>query len=1010
MATSRFVIDLLRPDDLLALEVELRNLKRDTTDPKNPKLVIDNTSHPAYMIVGFPPQSVAEKAYFEVAKQVTDNPPFNQNPPPPPLPAGSDSLDPAGAVPARMAGRSRLVFRVPATVKVIPYSIAGLLDWSPLDLMLSPAAVAVPKPPPLVSPSSLQTALELPYRLILSPGSGVGWAHSKIPQTHAGRTELWHTRLGKVHIIRSKSGSQKKIDEASEQNTISLRAIWSPDFEDHAVLPDPADEGPFLSTMSPRDRAEIVILTSGVKGYYVEDSLGGTSVWVPKPIHASRLFLSALGGWLTSRGSWPIRPSFTPSQGPTQSLELSDWRHVATQGRDHYVRIVYEGYLYPFGHRASLVKVTERKVLPTDGAAVTQPTAYLIQHMYVVVREPEKSYGSESYVYGHREMPFWQSVRIRTPVTPDIDKPSYLPDGTSTPSSFWINVNNAGFLFHLSAQDLAGTTVDFTAQLIFMSDAEPNPTAIQSLYSGSGDRRLCPVKAQNVAYADPAAGDTTLKTTGLYFDTELVETGPPYPVAPFLPFLSEAAVMVPALEQLLGTSTPVSIELYDGYLKGGLDPHAGVFAELSSAPPNIAFSADKSGGFATPNLSLRALSARKGLVAGEPSDAAAGLIDPADFFADISAQLFGTIPIKDLIPIDKFGKADAGRNAPEIRTHTLPNAKHPQTLETAIKWSPQLKDFSLPPVEIQFNHDGTSALALSALIQRNLKGGPPSSRIHGQLTNFRINLLGVVALKISSIKFSSENGQKTNVEVKLPSQSAITFIGPLSFVQTLADILPPGIFGGAGPSIQLQPTQLRVTYTLGLPPIGIGVFSLENISLLTGLDLPYLDGKPGFEFAFATRSSPFLLTVECLGGGGFVHVVLNADGVQMVEGALEFGAECSLDLGVASGGVHIMAGIYFQLKGTSSDLTGFVDVGGEVSVLGIISISLDLNLSLSYIVSGGKKLIQGRATLTVSVHVLFFSASVAITMEKSFASTAGDPRIEQLITAEDWAAYAAAFA
>ena len=36
-----------------------------------------------------------------------------------------------------------------------------------------------------------------------------------------------------------------------------------------------------------------------------------------------------------------------------------------------------------------------------------------------------------------------------------------------------------------------------------------------------------------------------------------------------------------------------------------------------------------------------------------------------------------------------------------------------------------------------------------------------------------------------------------------------------------------------------------------------------------------------------------------------------------------------------------MAGIYFQLKGTSSDLTGFIDIGGEVSVLGIISISID---------------------------------------------------------------------
>ena len=43
------------------------------------------------------------------------------------------------------------------------------------------------------------------------------------------------------------------------------------------------------------------------------------------------------------------------------NLDLSEWVHVAAQGRDHYVRIVYEGELRAFGHRAALVKVTERK-------------------------------------------------------------------------------------------------------------------------------------------------------------------------------------------------------------------------------------------------------------------------------------------------------------------------------------------------------------------------------------------------------------------------------------------------------------------------------------------------------------------------------------------------------------------------------------------------------------------------------------------------------------------------
>ena len=163
-------------------------------------------------------------------------------------------------------------------------------------------------------------------------------------------------------------------------------------------------------------------------------------------------------------------------------------------------------------------------------------------------------------------------------------------------------------------------------------------------------------------------------------------------------------------------------------------------------------------------------------------------------------------------------------------------------------------------------------------------------------------------------------------------------------------------------------------------------------------------------FQMSGRSAPFLITVECLGGGGFVHLIINADGVQMVEGALEFGGEFSIDLGVASGGVHIMAGIYFQLTDTKTTLTGFVDIGGEVSVLGILSISIDLNLSLSFIHDQQGNKVQGRATLTISVHLLFFSVSASDSVERSYGSAGGDPTMKQLIGPADWAAYASAFA
>jgi hypothetical protein len=1067
------ILNLLRPEDLVALSIELYNLRLDASNPKSPELVVAKPARRAFLVVYFQPQHVAEKAYFEVAQHVTSNPPFDKdpNPTPTPLPTAAPSVDFPGTVPARMADSSRLVFRLPVSRMRIPFTMEALLDWSDLELVVSPAA-AVPddkKPHPgitIAPPQPLETALELPYRLIVSPNGAVGWVNATGPVTHAGRTELWHTRMARLVPVPHQP-QNKTPQEASPQHLVPLRAIWSPDFVDHGPLPSHTlDTVPFLSSMSPRDRDQIVILTSGFDGYYMLDpKTGAQEPFVPTPIHASRLFLSALGAWLKSRGDWsplpyyyefmpippilhqtkggqgippiphprkgllrapghiPIRfpniPIHIPGQGPPQALDLSEWVHEATTGRDQYVKIVYEGFLYPFGHRASLVKVTERKFMGGDQAPGGSPVAYLRQHMYIVIREESKTYPAGSFTYAGREMPLLNLVEIKTKVTPDIDYPSWIP-GTTASASFWVKVAGTEFPFHLSATDLSGSKFDFHAKLIFVSDSEDMISTVQSNYKQDADIRRCAMPGHKIAYADPTAGDTMLKTVSLYFDTQLQPPNtpnplPPFSSAPFIPMLDlggGATVSIPALEELLGTTQPLLIQLYQGYLSQGLDSNAGVYADVVDPPPTVKFAANQAGGFGTPNLGLTAISARKGVVGGDPDDAAAGLIDPAAFFDDADAMLFGTIAIKDLIPVDQITKkADASQNAPEIRSHILPDRRHPQQVMTRINWEPQLQDFNEGPVTIGFNVDGDqSALTLNATLVRNLDGTPPTSNIVGKLTSFRIVLFGVIGVKIHSITFTSQNGSKTNVAAQIAANKPIVFEGPLSFIQTLADILPPGLFGGTGPAIDLTPTAVEVSYTLGLPPISIGVFSLDNISIMTGLDLPYLDGKPGFEFAFAKRNAPFILTVECLGGGGFVHLVLDADGIQMVEGALEFGGEFSIDLGVASGAVHIMAGIYFQLKGSASTLTGFVDIGGEVSVLGIISISIDLNLSLSWIHTPQGDKIQGRATLTISVSVLFFSISVQVSVERSFGSGSGDPKMGQLIGSHDWTIYAHAFA
>jgi hypothetical protein len=179
-----------------------------------------------------------------------------------------------------------------------------------------------------------------------------------------------------------------------------------------------------------------------------------TQPYVPQPFEAELLLLSSLGGWLRSLGRWsppsrakprrrhepdihriferPLRERaadlpagdliservrLRPSDGLPDDLDLSEWAHVAAQGRDHYVRIVYDGQLRSFGHTASLVKVTERKFEDE----VNRVGAYLRQRMFIVVREHVKTYPVDD-----RGMPY-KRVEITTTVTPDIALPQVIP-------------------------------------------------------------------------------------------------------------------------------------------------------------------------------------------------------------------------------------------------------------------------------------------------------------------------------------------------------------------------------------------------------------------------------------------------------------------------------------------------------------------------------------------------------------------------------------------------------
>ena len=93
-------------------------------------------------------------------------------------------------------------------------------------------------------------------------------------------------------------------------------------------------------SLDPVDRAMLVTLMSGFGA-----SRNG-SPYVPRRQRGQAP--SSHRPWAAS---WTRREA-----GPTlpDGIDLEQWRHLATLGRDHYVRVVYAGWLCPFGHAASL--------------------------------------------------------------------------------------------------------------------------------------------------------------------------------------------------------------------------------------------------------------------------------------------------------------------------------------------------------------------------------------------------------------------------------------------------------------------------------------------------------------------------------------------------------------------------------------------------------------------------------------------------------------------------------
>lgn len=1013
MPGERLLIRALRREDLLDLTFELVNLQAEGSPARLARV---DAGAPALVIVHFPPQHLAEAVFQE----------------------GQEAGPPVGSM---LAGPSRLAFQLPDDENGWPLTLSTLLDWRRWRPVLAPNALPpeATEGPGVAEPAADVTALEIPTGLVLSPDARGSWQHAVDPVEHGGRVELWHTRLASAQAM--------------------LRAIWAPDIaaglETSLTQAQRRDIARLSSDFGlPRLPADFMPHLVGnpmrvLRWRAFLAHQGMPLKYVPRPIRAERLMLSMLGSWARLDSAWDY-PTIIRDKNDRLGyplLALEQWQHVAAQGRDQFVKTVEKAFLCDTGHRASVVTITERQFRPFVVRTETTPqgrvaifgaNAILRQHSYIQLQEPVKDYRplAAAYRHGGREMPF-ERIEITTRTTPPLDA---MPKD----QAFWPRVRGEPFRFQLLARDREGRNVHLERPLMCIplrallgpgswADAGPWQAALARYHQGGGGDpptlglRTVDLGGQTMAFAEtePAgAGKAALETRALVFEAQPVE-GERIAAVPnehplFLPMLAEADVALPAVERLLGRTAATTIRLDPDFLAHGFDPGVNlgeVFATLK-APLPLPFAAEKAGGLVKPDMAIGGLSRAMGPVA-DPGQIKAGRIDTAMFE---QVRLLGGLALKDILAgapgldlasleVAELGEAAleaklADRTfrleAPLLTSRVLEAEK---VAETRFLWKPAVtsKEFGV----LSFLAGDETQLVLQARIVTPLDGKPGSFKVVGRLERFALDFAGALKLDFAILSFKAENGRKPDVSA---DGLELTFQGPLAFVQTLKSILPADGFNDP-PYLDVTPSGIRAGYTLGVPTVGVGVFSLQNINLSAGLSLPFVDQPMGVRFAISERHQPFLVTVGIFGGGGFFALALTAKGIEQIEAAIEFGGNVSLNLGVASGGVFVMAGIYFGLTGDETRLTGYLRCGGFLSVLGIVSISVEFYLGFTYREkAGGGGEAWGQASLTVKVEIACFSKSVVLTVERRFAGAAGDPTFAQLVEPDDWSEYCAAFA
>jgi hypothetical protein len=842
----------------------------------------------------------------------------------------------------------------------IPATLAGILARGAEALAVQSSAGP---------PSSGATVLELPYGVALSPNANTKLRAPAGRRTVRGVDELWVAELVRTNA-----------------SPVKVRVV--------ANLAAADLLGDRIPTAADRDQLVINTLT------------GGSAA----PADARRLWLSSHGAFADIQGFWPGQP-------------LERWAQRIVTGRDIHVETVSLGYLAPFGHRAALVTIAERRFLLDTGGGVT---SVMVQQTYLELVESEVAYPGRGQRDSGRRLPF-VNVRASLANEAPVTVVPLVQGGTDIPGAFEVRKGaNPVTVDYVLTDRAANPEAAFSYDAWFIEDTSAHDPAagasaarVVAKFNARGDRRV-ELGGAAVAFADELApgGGATSKPT----ESITLLLGSPTGASTGQLDADSRPAFYPEMERArvvdVASDTVVEVTLHPRWLSSGTGGANFDQAYLTLAEPRTGELAAGSAARAVAGVDLTAEVFNQTSGAGLDYDSPDAPWNPEDALAETS-KVLGNIVLSSVIGVIE------DISAPGVSLPGTEVTVNGDTVTVVFSFSPPLD--SREPTQTGFitNADSRADITITNVI--SLDGGDPESEIDIRLLDFSLEIppgVPVVVLDFDEVRVVQPSDGPLQVT---PDLSGWRFAGEFTWLDPVAEFFA-NISGDV--AVEVRDGVLVVEVVINLPNVNLGVLRIRNASALMGVALPFNGDPMTVTAGVGSAMSPVQVTI--LGFEGSFYLTIAISGGPSVSTSIVAYAKISaelfgFDLVVVKATIGLALSALFKLDDGEVTFTASVAIEGEINVLGLVEVTVGVVGSVTYKSETEQLILSGRITWRVDSFLGGDSGSVPIgrtsfdlgsgAAREAGAGRAGtDPRVGAAVSfgdrysEDDWTAYDRAFA